>query len=117
VTVRLQLVLDVADADAEQAFWAAALGYQPYGRVAQYRSLVDPDGVGPKLVLQQVAERRVGKNRMHLDVHVADVEAEVVRLEALGATRVDRLPIEEAGTAWVRMTDPEGNEFCVARDD
>jgi predicted enzyme related to lactoylglutathione lyase len=52
---------------------------------------------------------------MHLDVHVPDVGAEVRRLEGLGAERVDADPIEEAGTIWVRMRDPEGNEFCVCR--
>ena len=111
----VQLVLDVSDADRAAAFWAAALGYVPFGRWEQYRSLVDPDGAGPKLILQQVADAKSGKNRMHLDVHVPDVEAEVTRLTGLGATRLDAEPIAEAGTLWVRMQDPDGNEFCVCR--
>ena len=115
MAAHLQVVLDAADVDRLATFWASALGYRPYGRFEQYRSLVDPDGVGPKLILQEVPEPRSGKNRMHLDVHVPDVEAEVRRLEGLGAERVDADPIEEAGTIWVRMRDPEGNEFCVCR--
>ena len=115
MAAHVEVVLDAADVDRLAAFWAPALGYRPYGRFEQYRSLVDPDGVGPKLILQQVPEPRAGKNRMHLDVHVPDVDAEVGRLEGLGARRLDRVPIAAAGTVWVRMHDPEGNEFCVCR--
>ncbi len=115
VASRVQLVLDVSDADLAAAFWAAALGYVPYGRWEQYRSLVDPDGAGPKLILQEVADVKSGKNRMHLDVHVADVEAEVERLTLLGALRLDLEPVAEAGTSWIRMQDPDGNEFCVCQ--
>src|SRR6202008_3734250 len=79
MAVHLEVVVDVADADRAVRFWAAALGYQPFGSFDQYRSLVDPDGVGPKLVLQQVDDAKTGKNRVHLDLHVADVEAEVAR--------------------------------------
>ncbi len=111
----VEVVVDVWDADRAVAFWSAALGYQPFGRAGQYRSLVDPDGVGPKLVLQQVADAKGGKNRVHLDVHAPDVPAEVERLVGLGATRLDAEPLAEAGTSWVRMSDPDGNEFCVCQ--
>jgi hypothetical protein len=37
---------------------------------------------------------------------------EVARLKALGATD-ERGPMERDGEYWVRMNDPEGNEFCV----
>jgi hypothetical protein len=60
-----------------------------------------------------VPEGKVAKNRMHLDVHAADVAAEVDRLLGLGASRIDDVAITEAGTSWVRMQDPDGNEFCV----
>jgi predicted enzyme related to lactoylglutathione lyase len=65
----------------------------------------------PKLLLQQVDEPKGAKNRLHLDLHVADVEGEAQRLEALGATRV--LRVDEFGFFWVVLSDPEGNEFCV----
>ncbi len=51
---------------------------------------------------------------MHLDVTASDVDAEVARLVGLGATRV--ADMEEYGYTWTVMTDPEGNEFCVARE-
>ena len=49
------------------------------------------------------------KNRVHLDLHVADRASEVVRLLALGASE-ERTYNDGA---WTVMTDPEGNEFCV----
>ena len=115
MAAHIEVVLDVGDAERASSFWAAALGYSPLGRWEQYRSLVDPDGAGPKLILQEVTDRKAGKNRMHLDVHAADVQAEVARLERLGAIRLDAQPLLEAGTAWVRMQDPDGNDFCVCR--
>ena len=97
--------------------WCAALGYRRRGAFLQYRSYVPESGTGPKLVLQVVPETKTVKNRLHLDLdHDAgfDVEAEVVRLEALGATRKSGY-ITELGDAggWVVMADPEGNEFCI----
>jgi Glyoxalase-like domain len=84
----------------------------------------DPDGVGPRMYFQRVPEGKVAKNRMHLDLNVggggsvpleerrARVDAEVARLKALGATD-KRGAMEKRGEYWVRMNDPEGNEFCV----
>ena len=107
----LVLTLDVADPDVQQAFWCAALGYEHVGGVGQYRALTDPAGKGPKLLLQQVPEAKTEKNRLHLDLHVADIEAEATRLERAGAVRLRR--VDEFGISWIAMTDPEGNEFCV----
>jgi hypothetical protein len=112
---RIDVNVDCGDVDAQAEFWAAALGYSPAGASGQYRSLLPPEGVvAPKLVLQEVPEPRVGKNRLHLDVVVgsANVDREVSRMEALGASRVSGR-IAEAGTEWVVMADPEGNEFCI----
>jgi predicted enzyme related to lactoylglutathione lyase len=115
MTVRLELVLDCADVDRLGRFWAAALGYEPFGRAGAYRSLVDPAGVGPKLILQGVPEPKQGKNRFHLDVLADDIEAEAARLVGLGASRLRDEPFAEHGTRWVTMADPEGNEFCVCQ--
>jgi hypothetical protein len=48
---------------------------------------------------------------MHLDLETDDIEAEVQRLEALGATRYDHQ--QERGFDFWVMRDPWGNEFCV----
>lgn len=70
--------------------------------------------VPPGLVFVRVPEPKAGKNRLHLDLapHVSqDRDAEIARLEGLGATRVD---VGQDGSAsWTVLADPEGNEFCV----
>ncbi|MFD9909754.1 VOC family protein [Streptomyces sp. NPDC059063] len=70
-------------------------------------------GLGRRVLFQRVPEEKSGKNRLHLDVHAepGTRDAEVARLEALGAAVVRQ--VRAAGGAWVVMTDPEGNEFCV----
>ena len=57
------------------------------------------------------------KNRLHFDlIPDTDREAEVARLESLGATRAD---IGQKDVTWTVMADPDGNEFCILspRDD
>ncbi|MFD0255304.1 VOC family protein [Streptomyces sp. NPDC127113] len=70
-------------------------------------------GLGRRLLFQRVPEAKTGKNRVHLDVHSreGEREAEIGRLEALGASVLRR--VREQGGEWVVMADPEGNEFCV----
>lgn len=58
-------------------------------------------------------ESKTLKNRLHLDLAPGpddDQEAEVRRLEALGAVRVN---VGQGDVTWVVLADPEGNEFCV----
>src|SRR5436309_362673 len=107
------LVLDCRDPEPLARFWTEALGYANVGAAGTYVLLVDADGNGPRLLLQQVAEAKPGKNRMHLDIHTPDVDGEVRRLEGIGASRLVDEPMSEFGTQWVVMADPEGNEFCV----
>lgn len=107
------LVLDCADPARLAAFWAPALDYVSFGTVGSYAVLVPNGRPGPKLLLQQVPEPKATKNRMHLDIETPDIETEATRLEALGATRVQDDQIQEHGTTWILMSDPEGNEFCV----
>src|SRR4029078_3375776 len=84
------LVLDCADADKQAAFWAEALRFTNVWADAGYILLLDPNGVEPRLILQQVPEPKPGKNRMHFDIHTADVEGEASRLESLGAPPIER---------------------------
>jgi predicted enzyme related to lactoylglutathione lyase len=115
VTVKLELVLDCHDPDRLADFWSAALGYHRYGSAGNYRSLFPDEGDGPKLILQAVDEPKSAKNRMHLDIRVPGLEVEEARLAGLGATRASEEPIEEHGSRWVVMADPEGNEFCICQ--
>jgi predicted enzyme related to lactoylglutathione lyase len=67
------------------------------------------------VLLQRVPEPKQAKNRMHLDLWVPDIEAEARRLVALGARRQSAKPVEELGSRWIVMADPEGNEFCLCQ--
>jgi len=112
MAAKLGLVLDCAHPERLADFWSQAIGYTILGGAGSYMMLVDEAGQQPKLLLQRVEEAKAGKNRMHLDIEVPDVDGEVERLEALGASRVED-PRSEHGSRWVVMNDPEGNEFCV----
>jgi predicted enzyme related to lactoylglutathione lyase len=111
MAARIDIGFDGHDVARLADFWALALGYVRGGAIAQYCTIVDPAGIGPKFVFQGVPEGKSVKNRLHIDIQAADVEAEAARLAAAGATRVRR--IDEFGFFWVVMLDPEGNEFCV----
>lgn len=70
-------------------------------------------GLGRRLLFQKVPEPKQGKNRLHMDLHFGPErrEAEVARLEGLGAKVLHR--VSEPGSTHVTLADPEGNEFCV----
>ena len=110
----MELVLDCQDPRQLAAFWRAALGYRDHYVDAELAVLVPTDGSASPLLLQRVPEPKAVKNRMHLDLIVADIEGEVRRLEALGARRIDHDVQSFGGTRWVRLSDPEQNEFCVS---
>lgn len=107
-------VIDVSDLDQGVAFWAAALDAteEPLNPESSkiYRRLRLPDSE-IRVLLQLTADSKAGKERMHLDLETDDVETEVRRLEALGATRWDHQQ-ERGHDFWV-LRDPWGNEFCV----
>jgi predicted enzyme related to lactoylglutathione lyase len=110
---RVDLVLDCAHPAKLVAFWRDALGYREYFTDTSFAVLVPQEGTGSPLVLQGVPEPKASKNRMHLDIVVDDIEPEIARLVALGATRIDESAQSFGDTLWVRMQDPEQNEFCV----
>ncbi|MGN9837021.1 VOC family protein [Nonomuraea sp. H19] len=117
------VVIDCRHPASLARFWAAALdGYAvaPYdeAELARLRSegIDDPEddptvlveGGGPRLWFQRVPERKIVKNRLHLDLRADDHDAELARLTALGAT------VLATHDDWVVLADPEGNEFCLA---
>jgi predicted enzyme related to lactoylglutathione lyase len=111
---RLDLVLDCAEPQQLEAFWRDALGYRVYFSDASVVVLVpDDDTNASPLVLQQVPEAKVGKNRMHVDLVTDDIEAEVDRVVGLGARRLHEGIRSFGETQWITLADPTGNEFCV----
>jgi catechol 2,3-dioxygenase-like lactoylglutathione lyase family enzyme len=101
----LDLCLDANDADRMERFWAAVLGYELVRDEDGPSYLTAPTG-DLKVWINQVPEKKSAKNRVHLDVHCADV----ADLLALGAT-VDRPPDET--DHWWSLLSPEGDEFCA----
>lgn len=107
------VLIDCVDLDAMTAFWCQALDLEhvwtgPSGG----HLLVATDGSGRRLGLMPSQGEKTSKNRVHFDLRPDDQQAEVQRLESLGARRTD---IGQTDVTWVVMADPEGNEFCVLR--
>ena len=111
--IRMSVVLDCLDTGTLEAFWVGVLRYERVAADGQFIGLRDPDGRLPTLVLQQVPERKVVKNRMHIDIFSDDFDEDLVRIRALGATVVTPEHRESDGMRLVVLSDPEGNEFCL----
>ena len=107
-------VIDVDDLDQGVTFWSAALDAteEPLSEASRhiYRRLRLPDS-DIRILLQRTDDTKLSKERMHLDLETDDVDAEVRRLEALGATRWDHQ--QQRGYDFWVLRDPWGNEFCV----
>jgi predicted enzyme related to lactoylglutathione lyase len=114
-----ELVVDCRDQHRLGEFWSAVLGYRISDRSDGpehfYVELEGPPGAGPSILLLRTADTKTTKNRLHIDVNATDrdQDAEVERVLALGASRVD---IGQGEQTWVVLADPEGNEFCVLRE-
>jgi hypothetical protein len=105
------VTFDCADPIRLAEFWSRATGYQVAQQSEDMVTLSPGDSPRPNLLFFKVPEPRTVKNRVHPDFGVADIEAEVARLIALGATR--GASQHENGFIWTVMFDPEGNEFCI----
>jgi catechol 2,3-dioxygenase-like lactoylglutathione lyase family enzyme len=139
------LTIDCANAGVQARFWVEALGYVhatppegwrtwedwlrhfdvPEDEWDDGASLMDPDGVLPKIGFLRVPEPKSAKNRLHLDLHVSGgrqlpaairaerIQAKVTDLLAAGATVLAHEPGPDGSLDHVVLADPEGNEFCV----
>jgi hypothetical protein len=115
-----QWTLDVQDVGLIAEFWSAALDLRVERGDDGAAKLYPREGAAadvPTVWLQPTAPAKSGKNRMHPDLRPVDgdVDAEVDRLIALGAIRAD---VGQTGDEpFVVLADPEGNEFCVLRNE
>ncbi|NYG60260.1 hypothetical protein BJ980_003183 [Nocardioides daedukensis] len=150
-----QLTIDSIDPKRQVAFWAPLLDYRVQPAPDGFESwnayyvsigvpedeldhdgdgadrIYDPTGAGPTIWFQAVREKKVDKNRLHLDVYPTGrdqglslderariVEEKVEQVQLAGASVLRRFPADfpEAGEVegyFVVMADPEGNEFCI----
>jgi predicted enzyme related to lactoylglutathione lyase len=112
------LTIDCEEPDKLADFWCRALGYEvtyrsDEGETEREVTIESVDRKGWRILFLEVHDERKVKNRLHLDLRPDDQEAEVARLEELGAKRIDIGQSPEV--TWVVMADPEGNEFCILR--
>ncbi len=92
------------DLEREAQFWSLALGgvavaHDPEGRYIDLRG----DPAEPQMILQKVEHQ----SRIHLDIETDDRDAEVKRLESIGATVVETI------ARWTVMQAPSGHRFCI----
>jgi catechol 2,3-dioxygenase-like lactoylglutathione lyase family enzyme len=111
------VVMNVADVRRAAAFWCAALGYEPLREIEDdFVILVPTDGVGQRISINLGDQAPPDIPHVHLDLYAgdaADQAAEVERLIALGAERVDWPRYPEREHDFVVLADPDGNRFCV----
>jgi Glyoxalase-like domain len=121
------VVVDCRHAASQARFWASVLdGYSiaPYDDAElerlRRRGIESPEddptvliegSSRPRLWFQTVPEAKVAKNRVHLDLSCDDVDDEVERLKALGAS----VAADQPNDSLINLYDPEGNEFCLLR--
>ena len=120
------LVVDCQDVRKQATWWARALDWTVIHESDKECVIVPAwaddtviqqtpwERVGPGMVFVPVSMGKSVKNRLHIDLapHISqDRDAEIERLEQLGARRVDVGQPDDA--AWTVLADPEGNEFCV----
>ena len=102
------ITFDCADATTLATFWSAVLDRPvPEDASSDYVQLAGQ----PTWSFFAVPEPKAAKNRVHVDLAVDDLEAEVARISALGAVRLG--DFDEAGYRWTTFADPDGNEFDV----
>lgn len=106
----LATTIDCVDLEGMTTFWSTLLDvdaeiHEPFGFLAP------GEGRRVTLWLQRVPEPREGKNRLHLDFVVADLDAACARVQELGGS------VGESGSwlnfSWRTCADPEGNVFDI----
>jgi hypothetical protein len=105
---KVELVLDCADPKGLAAFWREALDHRDHYMDARLDVHAPKEGIDPPLLLQGVPESKAGKNRIHLDIAVDNIEAEIRRLQALGAHRSDEVFLMTAALGMQQWRDSVG---------
>jgi predicted enzyme related to lactoylglutathione lyase len=109
------LVIDSTDPQRLAPFWCGLLNVQVDTTIGDGQFVVlsrTEDGL--TVGFQQVPEGKSGKNRLHLDLIVDDLDAATAEIEALGGRWLEPGTVRELeGFQWRQMADPDGNEFDI----
>lgn len=114
MTIRIgSIVMGAADVQRAMAFWAEALGYVPREEPEDAWVVLTPaSGDGPNISLALSETPAPNKPRVHIDLYADEQQAEIQRLCALGASRVQWSHYPRDAD-FVVLADTEGNRFCV----
>jgi predicted enzyme related to lactoylglutathione lyase len=109
------LVIDSVDPDRLATFWCALLGVKVDATIGEGEFLVlSPSEDGLTVGFQRVPETKAGKNRLHLDLVVSDLDSATKEVEELGGSWLEpRTTHELEGFFWRCIADSEGNEFDI----
>ncbi len=114
--------VNALDPFTQSRWWTDLLGYhedpQDPNEAGQQECLILSPDESHRILFIEVADAKVGRNRMHFDLRPTDRtrDEEVQRVRGMGAVVVQDCR-ESDGRGWVVMADPEGNEFCILRSD
>jgi len=107
------ITFDSTDPEPLAAWWAERFGAEITANMEGFFLIVAGGTLPTQLAFQKVDDPTPGKNKVHLDIHTDDdLDTEVTRWTDAGATSLGK---RNAGDFyWVTLTDPDGNEFCIA---
>ena len=107
------LAIDTVDPNGLAPFWCGLLGVQVDTVIGDGDFLIlTPTEESLTVGFQHVPETKDGKNRVHLDLVVDDLDAATAEVEELGGRWLEPDNTRELeGFLWRCMADPEGNEF------
>lgn len=109
------LVIDTPDPQRLAPFWCALLDVNVDATIGDGQFVVlsrAKDGL--TVGFQQVPDAKSGKNRLHLDLIVDDLDTATAEIEALGGRWLEPGQTRELeGFRWRLMADPDGNEFDI----
>jgi predicted enzyme related to lactoylglutathione lyase len=109
------VAIDSTDPVRLAQFWSALLGV-PVGETLGVGTfvLLEPTAQGLTIGFQRVPEAKSGKNRVHLDLMVDDLDESTAEIESLGGRWAEPGTTRELeGFFWRFMADPEDNEFDI----
>ena len=109
------LVIDTTDPQRLTSFWSELLGVGVETTIGDGQFVVlskTEDGL--TVGFQQVPDAKSGKNRLHLDLIMDDLETAIAEIEALGGRWLEPGQTRELeGFRWRLMADADGNEFDI----
>jgi predicted enzyme related to lactoylglutathione lyase len=107
------VVINALDHDLLVEFWSTLLDVETENTFPPFWTTLRPQHEGGvALSIQAVSDPTMGRNRVHMDMQVDDMAATAAWIEELGGSHLEDHEVN--GFEWKVMTDPEGNEFCIA---